>query len=152
MSVEHTPDPTDSPVYNRLNDDRFIREADETDGDVWTFEHNTMCLVAPNASYFGYVQFADFEPAKYIETTRRNETEVYTFTAGNHVAAVQTEYVRYLANTVFEVSYDTMKRHAHTIPNANIRGIPEGVTAVMFDLPDTQFRAIVAPVMESNDD
>lgn len=131
------------PWVSRADED-FMYE-DDVDGRSWISDA-TVLLATPEISRCGLVDFEEYTPAEYVETRSLETNQCYVFTAGGDEHLVDVEYVRTLANDVFEVSYDTMKDHAHTINDSEDLGrVPDGSAPVMFDVPDAEFRVVIAP-------
>ena len=138
-------------VFQRFSNEYYTREIEESDGIGWRAGNAVIALLENDATEFGYIDCTKFQNAEYVETDTVNETRCYRFNAGDYTTVVACEYVRELANDVFHVSYDQMKEHAKTIPNAEIGNVPKGLSPVMFDLPGNPFVCIVAPVQESEE-
>jgi hypothetical protein len=118
----------------------------QVDGKGWTNGDDTVALFDPDCTFFGYVELGDLTPAEYIDTRSVCDRRAYTFTAGDDVQAIDVQFLRDAANEVFDVSYDTMKANAYTIDDPNIRGCLEGISPVVFDLPNEQYRLMIAPL------
>ena len=136
-------------IVQRFKASYFPFESDDTDGTVWRANNNTVALIDNEATYFGYVELSEFTESDYLETTEVADRRTYAFTTGSYETYVDVEYVREIANGLFEVSYDTIRKHAYTVPNAEIGNMPKGVSPVMLDLPDNEYRIVIAPVKES---
>jgi len=128
----------------RIHDTRF--RGDQIDGRGWTNGEDTVALFNPDCTFFGYVDLSDPTPAEYIDTREACERQAYTFTAGDDVQAVDVQLLRDAANEVFNVEYDTMKANAYTIDNPDIEGCPEGISPVVFDLPNEEYRLMISPL------
>lgn len=127
---------------------------DDYDGDGWLAGNNTVALVDSDVSHVGDIDMDSFEQTEYVETqTLEYESDdgdtvkyrVYTFTNGEHTDYVNVEYVRTLANEVFNVSYEEIRSWAQTTDNPDSR--VEGHGPVVFEQPDGEYRAVVLPVM-----
>jgi hypothetical protein len=118
----------------------------QIDGKGWANGDDTVALFDAETTFFGYVDLSDLTPAEYIDTRTVCERQAYTFTAGDDVQAIDVQFLRDAANEVFNVEYDELKANAYTIDDPDIEGCPEGISPVVFDLPDSEYRLMISPL------
>jgi len=137
-----------SPLGNVLHDNEF-------DGDGWLAGNNAVVLVSPDVTHVGDIDMDCFEPTDYIGTqTLEYEppsgdtvtNRVYTFTTETGCDQhVRVEYVRTLANEVFDVDYSTIRSWAQTTTDESC--MQDGDAPVLFNPPDSEYRVVVLPVI-----
>ena len=133
------------PHTERADESRLY--GDKIDGKAWV-SNAKVFLLTPEVTEYGIVEFDEYTDAEYIKTDSEGDHRVYTFTAGEHTHAVDVDIVRRLANDVFDVSYSEIRSWAKTI-NTEDRdmGMFENDAPVMFDVPNSEYRIVVAPVV-----
>jgi len=136
-----------SPLGNVLHDEEF-------DGHGWLAGNNAVVLVGPDVTTVGDIDMDTFEDTEYVETQTLEyepdtgdtvENRVYTFTAGKQPQHVRVEYVRTLANEVFNSDYSTVRSWARTTTEESC--MKDGDAPVLFDVPDSEYDVIVLPVI-----
>jgi len=159
-----TTDSTDDEIVERFRAEfpheyfRTEKLRENTDGRLVTNDNAAVALVGPEVTQIGDLCSLDTTPASYVDTRTVNgdtwSQRCYAFrTDGDEdvpLSELNVEYVRTLANGVFSVPYDTLKRNA-----AVLAELPDGYEdhhdtkygpPVVFDLPDEEMRAVVMPV------
>jgi len=137
-----------SPFHKALHHDDY-------DGDGWLAGNNAVVLVGPDVTHVGDIDMDCFESTEYIGTqTLEYEPDtgdtvtnrVYSFTTANgDDQHVRVEYVRTLANEVFDTDYSTVRSWAQTTTDESC--MREGDAPVLFSDPDSKCRVIVLPVI-----
>jgi len=128
---------------------------DDYDGDGWLAGNNAVVFVGPDVTHVGDIDMDCFEPTEYVETqTLEYEPDtgdtvsnrVYTFTTEHgRNQHVRVEYVRTLANEVFNVEYSTIRSWARTTTDESC--MQDGDAPVLFSPPDSKYDVIVLPVI-----
>lgn len=157
----------DDPIVERFQDAfNFVDRADETNlyeqgarGPTYIERDNlVVLLIHDTTDGFGDVHRSGYEKTEYVRTETiegdNSTNRAYGFTASDgtvHWANV--EYVRLLANDVFDVSYDEMRSWAQTNASTSPDGIPDdrSEAPIMFDDPNSEWAALIAPVVSDTE-
>jgi hypothetical protein len=131
---------------------------DEVDGQMWGTKY--VAILGSEMSGYGEVPLDSYVDAEYVRTQSVDDDSnggpdhhrCYGFSDGNHIHWVNVEYVRTLANDVFDVSYDEIKSWAKITSTEPLQDHNDSVDdghdgAVLFDPPHLDYRAVVAPVL-----
>jgi len=126
-------------------------------GHGWIAGNNAVTLIGSDCTRVGMIDMDCFENTEYVETTTLEHemdngdvktNRVYGFTVdGETNQYVRVEYVRTLANEVFNVEYSTIRSWARTTTDESC--MREGDAPVLFDIPDSEYRVVVLPVITS---
>jgi len=175
MSTSATPTDDNDDVVSAFKDafdgvhtikDRLYQ--DQFDGPGWVY-NDRIVLVTEDMTQCGDIDMTTLTDGEYVETTTlefgdssdespQNQSEnktgkfddvdtvrCYGFQAGDTVDYINVNYLRTLANEVFDASYNDLKSWALTTSDDSSRHEQDG--PVVFDHPNSEYLVVVLPVI-----
>jgi hypothetical protein len=138
------------PLCDALPTDRF-------DGDGWISPFEVVLFDRAETSHIGKVDPSTYIDAEYLRTDTigdENGTRCYGFEASfptldtTYIHWVDVEYVRSLANEVFDVDYAELRSWAQTTTDEDT--LVKTDAPVLFPIPTTDLTVLITPVYGPN--
>lgn len=157
--MQQTKQSTDSIVDKFTDAFNMVVRADEdrlhernVDGKSWIERDNAAVMLLTDAvTTFGFVELEHYSDCEYVGTEYFDNNSGYGFTAGEHTHYANTDFVQTLANKVFDVDYSEIRSWAKTINTDEYDvGHLENDAPVIFDVPNSEYRVLVAPIVTGN--